>query len=301
MNISEVTRRNIIDTLRIERTNWSGRLSEFDFLNRLYDLSQMRSLDHRFGDAAGDIYQHRIMNCDGEFDWVFEDPRFNLLRCEDERFLAFLCDMIHPAVRSDEQEVNHLLELFNNFLRNDGWQIIEVTRMSNRPVFSARPLLETHENQIQNAMEVADELNSEYISRQLTRMQGALRNDDCELAIGTSKEFLETICKRILRDRSVEFDEMADLPRLISLVQTTLQLSPRNVPDTTIAARMIRELYQALTTVVNKIAEIRNEFGTGHGRDGLTDGLDIKYARLAVGAASSLGVFLFEIHNVEES
>jgi hypothetical protein len=301
MNISEVTRRNIIDILRVEKINWSGRLSEVDFLNRLFDLSRMRSFDHRFSDAAGDISQHRIMNYDWENDWVYEDPRFNLLRCEDEILLAFLCEMIHPVVRDNEQEVNQLLEIFNGNLRNDGWQIIEVTRISNRPVFSARPLLETHEDQLQNALEVVDGLNSEYISRQITRMQNALRNNDCELAIGTSKEFLETVCKRILREREIEFDEIADLPRLISLVQTALQLSPRNVPNAAIASRMIRELYQALATVVNKIAEIRNEYGTGHGRDGFTDGLDIKYAKLAVGAASSLGVFLFEIHNTEEN
>jgi hypothetical protein len=34
----------------------------------------------------------------------------NLLRCPDETFLSFLCEIIHPIVRSDEGEVQRLAE-----------------------------------------------------------------------------------------------------------------------------------------------------------------------------------------------
>jgi hypothetical protein len=61
-SISEVTGRDIMDFLTVEQIPWAGRLEETAFLGRIWDLSEMRSNDHRFQDAAGDIWQHRVNN-----------------------------------------------------------------------------------------------------------------------------------------------------------------------------------------------------------------------------------------------
>ncbi len=37
-------------------------------------------------------------------------------------------------------------------------------------------------------------------------------------------------------------------------------------------------------------------YGTGHGQHGSSSGLTTRHAKLAVGAASTLAVFLFETH-----
>ena len=140
MSISEVTRRNIFDLLRVEKTSWNGRLNEVDFLSRMFNLNKMRSFDYRFSNAAGDIYQHRINNWDWDDGWIYGDPRFDFLHCEDEVFLQFLCEMIHPVVRPDESEVAKLLKMFNDNLAIDGWQIVEVARISNKQVFAGRPV-----------------------------------------------------------------------------------------------------------------------------------------------------------------
>ena len=42
--------------------------------------------------------------------------------------------------------------------------------------------------------------------------------------------------------------------------------------------------------------ELRNLYGTGHGRDGRFIGLKPRHAKLAVGAAATLGTFLLETH-----
>ena len=80
MEISELTRRDIIDAMKVEGIDWSGRLDEPQFLMRLFDLNALPSTDPRFSDAAGDIWQHRINNDDWDDDWVFYDRRFNLWR-----------------------------------------------------------------------------------------------------------------------------------------------------------------------------------------------------------------------------
>lgn len=135
--ITEVTRRNIVDYLTTSGASWAGRLPEDEFLARLYDLSSFRSTDYRISSAAGDIRQHRLSFSDWTDDWVFYDARFNLLRGSDEAFLRFLCETIHPVVRPDSTEAREFAKEYSKELKIDGWQIVEGRQISGRPVFVA--------------------------------------------------------------------------------------------------------------------------------------------------------------------
>jgi hypothetical protein len=135
--VSEVTRRTIIDYLVTSDTRYSGRLDEDDFLSRLYDLSKLPSTDSRMRTALGDIRQHRINWQDWEDDWVFYDSRFNLFRASDDEFLRFLCETLHPVVR-EADAVRTLVDAYNAELRADGWQLVEAKQMSGKPIFNAK-------------------------------------------------------------------------------------------------------------------------------------------------------------------
>lgn len=135
--ITEVTRRNIIDYLTASGANWAGRLPEDEFLARLYDLTDLPSTDHRLINAAGDIRQHRLNWADWPDDWVFYDSRFNLLRAYDEAFLRFLCETIHPVVRPGSVEAREMAAIYSEELKADGWRIVEGKQISSRPVFVA--------------------------------------------------------------------------------------------------------------------------------------------------------------------
>lgn len=134
-DISEATRRDIIDHFSLRGVSWSGRLSDREFLSRLYDLTELPSHDHRFTNAAGDIGQHAESWNDWEPDWVFSDPRFNLRHCSDEEFLRFLAETLHPVVRQDLAEATALAAVFNQSLRTDGWELVRGEEMAGRPVF----------------------------------------------------------------------------------------------------------------------------------------------------------------------
>src|SRR6476660_710689 len=138
--ITEVTRRAITDFLATSGISWCGRLQDDDFLARLYDLTKLPSNDHRYRNAAGDIHQHRINNFDWPEDWVFHDARFNLLHGPDEQFLKFLCETAHPIVRPETETALKLVEAYNAELRNDGWSIVEVKKISSKPVFGFQKL-----------------------------------------------------------------------------------------------------------------------------------------------------------------
>ncbi len=134
-SITEVTRRSIVDHIMAEDINWAGRLPEDEFLSRLYDLTVLPSTDYRMHSADADIRQHRVHWNDWENDWVFYDSRFNLIRSSDEAFLQFLCETVHPVVRPDSQEARRLASAYNRHLAADGWQLVESSQISGRPVF----------------------------------------------------------------------------------------------------------------------------------------------------------------------
>ncbi len=137
--LTEATRRNIFDIIRVENLNWSGKLDEPEFLARTFDLESMPSYDSRYKTASRDIWQHRVNNPDDwSNDWVFSDKRFNLLRCDDEVFLKFLCEMLHPVVRSDKEETERLQQSFNEYLNIDGYEIYQSKSISGYPVYSSR-------------------------------------------------------------------------------------------------------------------------------------------------------------------
>ncbi|WP_417910801.1 abortive infection family protein [Candidatus Electronema sp. PJ] len=301
MKITQITRRDIADAIIVEQINWAGRLEEQEFLARLFDLSSLPSFDSRFKDASGDIWQHRINNpTDWDDDWIFSDSRFNLMGCDDELFLRFLCETIHPVVRPDVTEAEKLCQLYNSCLQHDGYQLVVKTRMSGKPVFTGRAVGVIGVPGIAAVKQVLNGIiDTSYVARQITRMESSVVNDP-ELAIGTAKELIETCCKTILQARSVEFPNNADLPQLAKLTSKELQLTPNDIPDAAKASDTIKRLLSNLATITQGIAELRNQYGTGHGRIGTAGGLTSRHAKLAVGAASTLAVFLVETHQLRK-
>jgi hypothetical protein len=197
MDISEATRRDIFDSILIEKVAWNGRLEEPDFLARLFDLKSMPSGDGRFSDAYGDIWQHRINNSDWDDYWVFSDTRFNLLHGEDEMFLRFLCETIHPVVRTNQEEVERLRQNYNLLLQNDGFEIIPKTKMGGRSVFAARKIAIAANLHVDSLKKKFNGTDTNYVLEQITRMETSVENDP-RLAIGTAKELVETVCKTFL-------------------------------------------------------------------------------------------------------
>lgn len=296
MKISQLTRRDIFDAMIVEEVNWAGRLEETEFLGRLYDLSQIPSTDNRFSDAAGDIWQHRVNNFDWEDNWIFHDRRFGLAYGNDEILLRFLCETVHPVIRSDTPEAERLAQLYNNFLINDGFQLVEKSRMSNKPVYIGRYVGTGTNPAVSAAKQTLGGSDLTYVMQQITRMEAAV-NEDPGLAIGTAKELIETCCKTILAERDVTVSKNSDISELVKQTAKVLKLTPDDIHDSAKAANTIRRLLSNLATITKGVAELRNKYGTGHGRIADSRGLSPRHAKLAVGAASTLAVFLVETHH----
>ena len=301
MKISELTRRDICDAITVENVDWAGRLEEQDFLSRIFDLSSLPSYDHRFKDAAGDIWQHRVLNFeDWDDNWVFTDSRFNLLNCDDEIFLRFLCETLHPVARPDVAEAKNLCQKYNSYLKNDGFHIVEKSRLSGKPVYVGRHIGFSRTPGVSAVKTTLSGTDLTYVTQQITRMEVAV-NSDPNLAIGTAKELIETCCKTILHERNVDYPENSNLPQLIKLTGKELKLTPDDIPDQAKAVATIKRLLSNLAMITQGVSELRNKYGTGHGKKAGTKGLNSRHAKLAVGAASTLAVFLVETHQARNS
>ncbi len=287
--ISELTRRDIFDALRLEKVQWAGRLSETDFLSRVFDMTKLPSEDHRASTMLGDVSLHRQTFHDWDDDWPYDDGRLNLLRTPDETFLRFVCEMIHPIVRADEREIDKLIDLFNGYLSVDGYQLSVKSVRSGRRIFAASQTLVGVQGTKQ-AREVADALESGHIADQITRMEASILSDPA-LAIGSAKEFLESLCKAILAERNVALSGHETLPKLVHHTRLSLALEINSKTDDT-----LRSVLGALATVAHGLAELRGQLGTGHGSTPQARRPPVEVARLAVNTATALGVFLWEVH-----
>ncbi len=146
-----------------------------------------------------------------------------------------------------------------------------------------------------HAEAAAAKFNAPELHRQIERMRGAV-DDDPALAIGTAKELIETTCKTILSQRGVPPDDTWDISELVKHTRKAVGLLPDDVPQSAKGVDTIRRILGSLGTIAQGLGELRNLYGTGHGKHGSAKGLTRRHARLAVGAASTLVAFLFETH-----
>ncbi len=141
----------------------------------------------------------------------------------------------------------------------------------------------------------AKSLDANHLAEQIRRMEDSVETDP-SLAIGTAKELIETCCKTILSERGQEISGTPYIPTLTKATLKELNLVPEAVPNAARGADVIKRLLSNLSTIGHGLAELRGLYGTGHGQHGSTSGLTTRHAKLAVGAASTLAVFLFETH-----
>lgn len=292
--ITQITRRKIFDSINLGDVYWAGRLEEPDFLGRIYDLSEMASTDPRFKTALGDIRQHRVNNPqDWPDGWVFTDGRFGLQHGEDELVLKFLAEMLHPVVRSDEEEIVGLLESFNEALARDGYELFPTDRISGHAVYGWRrrdsfhgsnPDLRLHERELLTDPEVLEE--------HLARIRDSLSSDP-PAAISSSKNLLESLFRIILDCSDVAYGTRDDIPQLYRHVADLLELKADSVPSSAKGSETSQQILRTLVTTVQSLAELRNALGIGHGRSTRSAALT-RHARLALNATVTIAEFVLD-------
>ena len=228
-----------------------------------------------------------VYNNDWVEEWIYSDPRINLFYCEDDIYLKFLSETIHPRVRSNSDEVAQLVEIYNRNLANDNFEIVQIDTISGYLVYEGHvKTLDTNQLIAKN-VEIKRFLNTDYVNNKITTMLEAV-NKDTDLAIGTAKELLETTCKSILNQKNISIDKDWTLARIVKETSDNLDFTPKNVDDAEKAKKSILQILGGISSIVQGVSELRNSYGTGHGKDAGFKGLETKYAKLLVSVVSDI-------------
>ncbi|BAH76697.1 abortive infection family protein [Solidesulfovibrio magneticus] len=137
--------------------------------------------------------------------------------------------------------------------------------------------------------------NSFNLSKHIQRIRESIETDP-ELAVGSTKEMLESVMKTVLMSFG-DGDCKEDLPKLLKKVQKNLKLDPSEIHESVKGAEIVRRILSNLGQVVTGIYELRNIYGTGHGKI-RNSGISPRHARLVVGVGAALASFLIETNEI---
>lgn len=135
------------------------------------------------------------------------------------------------------------------------------------------------------------------VNREVERIQRSLHSDP-ELALGSAKEMIEAVLKKILVDYGETLSGEDILP-LMKKVQQKLDLDPAQIAPTTPGAKSVKQMLSGLTSIVQGLTELRNLYGTGHGKVAPSN-LQDYHVQLAVTAAGAAAAFLLDVHRQKQ-
>lgn len=145
----------------------------------------------------------------------------------------------------------------------------------------------------------ASGLNSTFdVTQEVARIERALHADP-DQALGSAKELVEAVLKKILADHG-ETNLSDDMPQLVKRVQKKLDLDPKGVAPTEPGAEAIKRMLGGIGQIVQSLTELRNLYGTGHGKAAAT-GLENRHAQLAVTVAGAAATFLMDTHLLQKA
>ena len=120
------------------------------------------------------------------------------------------------------------------------------------------------------------------LAQPLNDLQAALDDHRHGAAVGAAKDLAESACKVVLAHAGATPSPGSSLPALFKHAHA-VAASPAAGPDS--------DLGRSLAATVQRLAELRNRAGAGHGRDAPGD-LDAAHARLAATAAGAVADFI---------
>ncbi len=166
---------------------------------------------------------------------------------------------------------------------------------------SWRPYLKS-EHRSQNdktAEKITELLTQEYVSKQVRLMNQSIETNP-HLALGISKELIETCCKHILNVAGIEISKEWDVSKLVKETNKQIDLMPFEVENIELARSSIGKILGGFSTIAQGITELRNSYGTGHGHSPEFKALDGIYIKLAVSASSQLAVFYLSLLKLKD-
>lgn len=137
--------------------------------------------------------------------------------------------------------------------------------------------------------------NSEYISNQIDLLM-EMRTKSPADAIGKSKDLIESCCKTILECQGEDWGSDDSVAQLAKHTAKVLAIDANEIDGSTEVGKLTKQVLGGLQGVISGVAEYRNKFGTGHGKEASFQELPIRHAKLIVGATITLVEYYWETY-----
>lgn len=124
---------------------------------------------------------------------------------------------------------------------------------------------------VKQVVEIKAKFDNIYIQSQIDEML-ASQEEDPTNAIGLAKELIESCCKTILEHYNIPKD-FDNLSKLVKATTKTLKITPEDIPDSIPEAKSMKAILGAFATITDGLANLRNTYGRGHGKDNNYKGL----------------------------
>lgn len=138
-----------------------------------------------------------------------------------------------------------------------------------------------------------EKFSSDYISAQIDLMMQMQKENPTE-AIGKAKELIESCCKTILELNNIEPDKKWDIVKLVDETTKLLEVTPKKVSTEVPEFEAIKAILGNLKAIAANVAQLRNSYGSGHGKSANYKGLEERHAKLAIGSSTTLVHFLWD-------
>lgn len=253
-------------------------LQIFDWLTELEELKAADFLSNCF------IDNHYI-------DTLFE------LSSDDEKYMYDVTVNVplkfHKILDQYAKEVSSIESAITEFAESSG---IYVRNIDWRPYIKSN----IEANSDEKAAKISSILSHEYVNKQIKLMYNSIEKNP-HLALGISKELIETCCKYILKEEGINFEKDWDILKLVKETNNKIDLMPFNVDNKELAKSSIAKILSGFSNIVHGITELRNSYGTGHGHSPDFKMLDVIYTKLAVSASSELAQFYLTLMELKKN
>ena len=144
------------------------------------------------------------------------------------------------------------------------------------------------------------EFSSEFMNERIELLMKMRESDPTE-AIGKSKELIESCCKTILGKLGIAVEKAWTLSQLVKETMKALSITTETVTGNNREAEIVRQILGSLNGLATGVAEFRNEYGSGHGKEAEFHALPVRHAKLAVGSSITLVEYLWETYEWRNS
>jgi len=243
-------------------------------LNEIGDLFHAEgfSADTNFDPACGGARRGYVEQFYVKVDWTaWEDCR---------RMLRVFEALLDSAERATGDDDCGWRDTFVALLARDGFERDRLGRLRARWETLTAPSLAA----------LADESSIPVL---LARMWDNIE-DHPDAAIGAAKEAIEATAKHVLNTRHEELTGNEAVPELVSRTMKALDVHATSVAPEKKGADTIRRVLGGLSQAALGVNDLRNSYGSGHGRPSRTSGLSPRHARLAAQSADAWVRFVLD-------